>query len=63
MEVYKTIRNIAAATLIASLPYICNDGCAYSGNKTFAKETKQIVTCSERTPTIETGKLEVVLEK
>ena len=40
MEIYKTIRNIAAATFLAALPTICEPSCAYSPSKVEASEIK-----------------------
>jgi len=66
MEIYKTIKKIAsnipkiaAATFIATLPYTCNDGCAYSGSKTYAAEIKQ----EAREIIQESSNLETILEK
>ena len=66
MEIYKTIKKIASNTpkiaaigIVAAMPYICDDGCAYSGNKTYAAEARQEII--EKTQ--ETSNLETVLEK
>lgn len=61
MEIYKTIRNIATATFVATLPYICNDGCAYSPKKANAVETRQEV--REKSQTSEKELLESILGK
>ena len=70
MEFYKTIKKmtsnipkIAVISIVAALPYLCNDGCAYSGNKVHAAEISQRTTnTAENTPATETG-LETVIEK
>jgi hypothetical protein len=36
MEIYKTIKNIAAITLISTMPYICNS-CGYKDKEAVAK--------------------------
>lgn len=63
MEFYKTIKNIASTgakiAIVAALPYLCNDGCAYSGNKASAAEVRQEV----RAPVMESENLEIILEK
>lgn len=70
MEFYKTLKDIAsvtkkiaAVTFVASLPYLCNDGCAYSGNKAHAAEIRQETRITENSQTPETETLEAVLEK
>jgi len=55
MEFYKTVKNIVLGTFVASLPYLCDNGCSY-----FDKKAEAAIARTQKQKIIEKQNLETL---